>query len=367
MKRILSVLLAIVILSVGLTACAASENANNTALASQSASEAAPQSEIKPETQPETQPVPQSGKDEKSDKVVVYSAGPGGLSAGIAEAFEEETGIKVELLQATSGKILSKLEAEKENPVADVVVLATWSAAIGLKEAGMLQAYPEARNKEKLYPEFLDQDSQIFGYSASALGITYNTNLVKNPGKDWNDYTGADWTGKVSLPDPSLSGSCMDFISGYICNCGDEGWQFFNDLKSNEASVDGANKASLETVLTGSKSAVLMGVDYMAYSAKAKGEPVDIVYPTSGTVVNPRGAMILKSSQNVENARLFIDFLLSDKAQDLVKKAYIIPGRSDIKCDNRANMDEISLLKYDWPTMMSNQTQIIEKFASIFQ
>lgn len=350
MKKILSMLLVIVISVVGFTGCAGngSTSANNATLASQT-----PQA---------SQPV-----ESKSKTVVVYSAGPGGLSAGIAEAFEAETGIKVELLQATSGKILSKLEAEKNNPVADVVVLATWSAAMGLKDAGMIQAYPEAKNKEKLYPEFIDQESMIFGYSASALGITFNTNLVKNPGKDWSDYTTADWTGKVSLPDPALSGSCMDFISGYICNYGDDGWQLFDGLKSNEAIVNGANKAALEPVLTGAKSAVLMGVDYMAYSAKAKGEPVDIIYPTSGTVVNPRGAMIMKSSQNVENARLFIDFLLSDKAQNLVKEAYIIPGRSDIKCDNRANMDEIKLLTYDWPTMVADQAKIIEKFSAIFQ
>ena len=32
---------------------------------------------------------------------------------------------------------------------------------------------------------------------------------------------------------------------------------------------------------------VIAGVDYMTYSAKAKGEPVDIVYPKSGTVISP--------------------------------------------------------------------------------
>ncbi|GAU79237.1 ABC transporter substrate-binding protein [Fusibacter sp. 3D3] len=361
MKKILSLLLMMVILIAGFTGCAqnqvtkeattaGSENTNNAVVAPQ------------PVSQPTSEPV-----ESKSMTLVVYSAGPGGLATGIAEAFEAETGIKVELFQATSGKILSKLEAEKNNPIADVVVLASWPSAMGLKDAGMTQAYPEAKNKEKLYSNFVDQDSHIFGYSASALGITYNTNLVTNPGLDWKDYTGSEWTGKVNLPDPTLSGSCMDFISGYICNYGDDGWQLFSALKDNDASVNGANTEALETVLTGAKSAVLAGVDYMAYSAKAKGEPIDILYPTSGTVVNPRGAVIMKSSQNVENARLFIDFLLSDKAQGLVKDAYIIPGRSDIRCDNRANMDEIPLLKYDWSIMTEAQIENIEKFTAIFQ
>ena len=53
---------------------------------------------------------------------------------------------------------------------------------------------------------------------------------------------------------------------------------YLNSLK-NEVTVAGANQEALDPVVTGAKDMVIAGVDYMTYSAKAKGEPVDIVYP----------------------------------------------------------------------------------------
>ena len=60
---------------------------------------------------------------------------------------------------------------------------------------------------------------------------------------------------------------------------GKDGWNLFEQLKKNEVTVAGANQEALDPVVTGAKDMVIAGVDYMTYSAKAKGEPVDIVYP----------------------------------------------------------------------------------------
>ncbi|HBJ01964.1 MAG TPA: ABC transporter substrate-binding protein, partial [Lysinibacillus sp.] len=48
--------------------------------------------------------VDQASAKTQEDKVLtVYSAGPDGLAANIQQAFEEKTGIKVELFQGTTG------------------------------------------------------------------------------------------------------------------------------------------------------------------------------------------------------------------------------------------------------------------------
>ena len=80
-------------------------------------------------------------------EITVYSAGPDGLSEKMKVAFEEKTGVKVNLFQGTTGKILAKLEAEKGKPIADVLVLASLSSMDSLKQAGELQAYPVALGK----------------------------------------------------------------------------------------------------------------------------------------------------------------------------------------------------------------------------
>ncbi|MFQ3577859.1 MAG: substrate-binding domain-containing protein, partial [Verrucomicrobiia bacterium] len=67
-------------------------------------------------------------------RLVVYTAGPRPLAEAICKAFEAAHGVRVELFTATTGQIMAKLEAEKYNPRADVVILAGETAALGLKQ-----------------------------------------------------------------------------------------------------------------------------------------------------------------------------------------------------------------------------------------
>lgn len=60
-----------------------------------------------------------------SGKVTVYMPSPAGLADKLAEAFTAKIGVEVEQFQGTTGEILARLEAEKANPVADVVILAS--------------------------------------------------------------------------------------------------------------------------------------------------------------------------------------------------------------------------------------------------
>ena len=117
--------------------------------------------------------------------------------------------------------------------------------------------------------------------------------------------------------------------------------------------VPGANKAALEAVTTGEVGILIAGVDYNAYSSMADGEPLAIYYPASGTVVNPRPAMIMKTAPDMDNAKAFIDYLLSDDAQKMVTDAYLLPGRMDIEYSNRSTLAEIPQIECDWDAMMA--------------
>jgi len=299
-----------------------------------------------------------------SGKVVVYMPSPAGLNEKYVANFQEKTGIQVELFEGTTGEILARLEAEKDNPVADVVVLASWADGLSMKESGQLQSYVPA-NSDKVYDGWIDEDSVIFGSSASAVGVIYNTTLVKELNADWNELADEQYKDMMVIPDPEKSGSCKDFLSGYMFANGDDGWNVWQGLSDVGMSVPGANKAALEAVTTGEKAILIAGVDYNAYSSIKKGEPLAIYYPKSGTVINPRPAMILNTSKNLDNAHAFIDYLLSDDAQKLVANAYLLPGRSDILCDNRTNVSDIPTFDLDWNKMMKNSNDVAAKLNLI--
>ncbi|MDR1657966.1 MAG: ABC transporter substrate-binding protein [Deltaproteobacteria bacterium] len=348
----------------GLIGCSGSEpDVKNTQPSSETSSADTAQRE--PTAQSDQAQTTGSEPEALTGKVVVYMPSPAGLADKLAAGFQAATGIKVEQFQGTTGEILARLEAEAANPVADVVILASWADGLSLKNAGKLLSYAPA-NSDKVYPTWKDDGNFIFGTSASAVGVIYNTTIFPQVSADWAELADEKYKDQLAIPDPEKSGSCKDFLSGYLNNKGEtEGWAVWESLAANGMTVPGANAAALEAVTTGSKGILVAGVDYNAYSSKAKGEPVDIYYPAGGTVINPRPAMILKTSPNVGNAKAFMDYLLSNDAQNLVAKAYLLPGRNDITSPNRANVSDIPVLVTDWDWMVANAGAIAKKLNTI--
>ena len=300
---------------------------------------------------------------ELTGKVTVYMPSPSGLADKLAEAFTAKTGVEVEQFQGTTGEILARLEAEQANPIADVVILASWSDGLSMKADGQLESYTPA-NADKINDGWIDSDSTLFGYSASAVGVIYNTTIISELDADWSELADEQFKDMLAIPDPEKSGACKDFLAGLVTGM-ENGQEIMESWATNGLVVPGANKAALEAVVTGEKAILIAGVDYNAYSSMAKGEPINIYYPASGTVVNPRPAMILKTAPNMDNAKAFIDFLFSDEAQQLVAEAYLLPGRSDITCDNRSNLAEIAQMATDWDKMMAVASDVASELNNL--
>lgn len=337
MKKILSAIL-ILVLVFALGACGASESQEAEA------------------------PAPEETAVELSGKVVVYAPSPAGLADAIAAAFTAKTGVEVEMFQGTTGEILARLEAEKDNPMADVVIMASWADGLNMIQEDQVLSY-EPQNGDNLY--WVDSESKIIGYSASAVGVIYNTIKYAELSADWDELgTNPQFKGDIVVPDPLKSGSCKDFLSGYVNIYGEEGTATINGWIENGVTIPGANKAALEAVVTGEKGILISGVDYNAYDLMAKGEPVGIYYPESGTVINARPAMIINTSQNLDNAKAYMDFLLTDEVQQLVAEAYLLPGVKTFKTDLRTNVEDIPALDVDWTWMQENALEIAEALVN---
>ncbi|WP_189011774.1 ABC transporter substrate-binding protein [Paenibacillus marchantiophytorum] len=355
--NISSLALMTVLVGVSLTGCGTAKPASNGNAATATPAAAA--------TAVTTTATPEAKK--LSGKIVVYSAGPADLALKIQKAFQAKTGVEVEMFQGTTGKILARMEAEKANPVVDVVVLASLPSAIGMTKSGLTLPYKEAKNADKLIPAYSDKDGNYFSYSLSALGIAYNTKTVTNPPKEWSDLTKPEWKDMVNIPDPAQSGSALDFMTGYTNKNGDAAWDLFGKVKANGAIIAGANQEAMDPVISGAKSIVMASVDYMTYASKAKGEPIDLIYPASGTVISPRPAMIMKTSKNVDSSKAFIEYLLSDEAQKMVTDAYLLSGRSDVQVQGRMSAKDIPTIQVDWNWMNDNQAAVTQKFTQLFK
>lgn len=292
--------------------------------------------------------------------VTLYTAGPGSLAKGMAKAFTEKSGIKVDLYQATSGDVLARLEAEKARPRADVVVLASWGEGLAVRDRGLVFNYysPDAKN---LRPQW--SDGGLLAQGGAGLAIILNTEQVKKdayPGS-WFDLGGATWKDVVTMPDPTLSGSAAEFLAVMVQVYGDRAWQLFQELARNGMLVPGPNNAALNPVLSGAKKATISGVDYISYGRIAKGEKLVVHYPEDGTVVALRPIFIQQGAPNRDEAKRLVDFMISKEGQQLVAKTFLIPARPDVKA-LRPVPGEFKMLAPDWSFVKKNQGRIIGRF-----
>lgn len=293
--------------------------------------------------------------------LTVYTAGPGSLAKGLASGFEKQTGIKVNIFQATTGKMMARLEAEQANPQADVLISASWDTAEDLQQRGWLLPY-QSRYADKVPAAF--KTPTYVAQGISALGIVWNTQSGTPEPKSWQDLTGPAFKDKVTTPDPALSGASLDLLIGLQNGEGEKAWTLFRQLKENGMAISGPNAQALTPVLQGAKAAVFGAVDYVTYNNIAQGEAVKVIFPESGTVVAPRPMMILKSSQHAQEAKQFIDYVLSDEGQQQVAKAWLMPARTDIPAQ-RPPITEIRLLPMQ-QSGNADRASVLKRFATLF-
>lgn len=292
-----------------------------------------------------------------------YSANPQGLTDALVEAFQERTDVTINVFAGTTGEVTAKIKAEEANPQADVVYLASWGAAEKQSEAGALESY-KPENIDAANPDWNASDGTFHGRDGSALALVANSDVVTEMPSDWEDLADEKYKDQVIMPDPRESGTAADLIAAMVSKWGEEKtWSLFDKLFDNGMIVQGANGPALDQVTSGSKGIVLGGVDYSAYSAQEKGEPIEVVIPVSGTTVTPRPVMILKSSDNVEAARAFVDFMFSDEAQQISASKNMIPANKNVDPKNGPKLAEIEQISDDWATISADSKDMREKFA----
>lgn len=293
--------------------------------------------------------------------LTVYTAGPGSLAKGLASGFEKKTGVKVDIFQATTGKVMARLEAEQANPQADILISASWDTAEDLHNRGWLLPYQSA-NAGKV-PEML-KSADFIAQGVSALGIVWNTKSGTPEPKEWKDLTSADFKDKVTTPDPALSGASLDLLIGLQNGMGDNAWKLFDELKKNGMVVSGPNAQAVTPVMQGAKAAVFGAVDYVTYGNIEQGESLKVIFPASGTVIAPRPMMILKSTQHEADAKAFVDYVLSPEGQKLVADAWLMPARTDVQA-KRPLFTELKVL----PTKndgTSERGEVLKRFNALF-
>ncbi|GAB2579324.1 ABC transporter substrate-binding protein [Nitrincola alkalisediminis] len=299
----------------------------------------------------------------QAQTLTVYSAGPESLINHLAQDFTAQSGIAVNVFQGTTGQVMARLEAEQANPIADILISASWDSAVDLKARGDLLEHVSPNATQ--VPEYL-KDTHYVAQGVSALAMVWNKNSQVTMPKDWSDLAQPAYNNEVTMPDPAQSGAAFQLITGLLASQGEDAtWSLMQQLKDNNMIVPGPNARALNPVLQGAKSVVFGAVDYIALGQQADGEAIEVVFPESGTVIAPRPMMIFKSTKSPDQAKAFIDFVLSDAGQERVAQSYLMPARTDIPA-LRPTLNELNLIQYDEAQYEARREDILQSFRAIF-
>jgi len=308
-----------------------------------------------------------AGAQQPSGTITVYTSQPTEQMQAVVEAFNKDhPGITVDVFRSGTTEVMSKLQAEfaSGSSPADVVLIADAVAMTQLKNDGRLLPYPDAP-VEGLPPALVDPDKTFFGTKLITTGIVYNTDLVKEPPRSWADLLDPEVASKTIMPSPLYSGAAVIHV-GTMAQQPEFGWDYFETLARNGAVAGQGNGTVIEAVARGEKAYGII-IDYMAFNAARKGSPVAFVFPEEGVSAISQPVAILKTSDNIEAAKAFVDWQLSKAAQEQSVAQGYFPVFSGVKPpEGYPAVESLKILPTDNAALLTNDEENKKRFADLF-
>ncbi len=312
------------------------------------------------------------GKDSgSSDSLVIYSPNSEDIINTLIPMFEKDTGIKVELISAGTGELFKRISSEKENPYADIMFGGSKAQALGY--ADLFEEYV-SKNNDDMLDDHKNTSGFLTPYIADGSVILVNTDLIGDIEiNGYEDLLNPALKGKIAAADPASSSSAFAQLTNMLLAMGgdytsDAGWDYVAKLVKNlDGKVASGSGAVHKGVADGE---YVVGLTYEDPSASyvRDGAPVKIIYPKEGAVFLDAGVEIVKGSKNLENAKKFVDFVISKDAQDAFgTKLTNRPLRKDVELgEHMTPLKDINILIEDADYIKDNRDQLVEKYIDVF-
>lgn len=267
------------------------------------------------------------GEDEP--KLVIYNAQHEQLLDELAPAFEEETGIEVELRNGKDLELSNQLVQEGDASDADVFLTENSPAMSQVEAAGLFQELPDSILE--VIPEQYRPPSGLWtGFVARSTVLVYNTDLIDESELPDSimDLAEPEWAGRMSF---SPTGADFQAIVAAILELeGEDATRaWLEGIKENGTVYDG-NNVVLEAVNSGESE---VGIVYHYYWERDRVEGGDVHEDSAqhyftdqdpGAFVSVSGAGVLESSDMKVEAEQFVEFLVGEQGQEILAESYAL-------------------------------------------
>ncbi len=197
-----------------------------------------------------------------------------------------------------------------------------------LKSEGVIAAFdaPESKHIDARFKDEAGYWTDLYWYPVI---IAYNTNLVSGADvpKSWQDLLNPKWKGKITMP--------RDQIGWYrvmLKSFGKEaGTKFMQDFAKQNVRISKGVSDGVALLAAGEFHLAVTRAQHIEIFKHSKGAPVDWVKDLNPMAVHGSPIAVMKHAPSPNSARLFMNFLLSEEAAEIIAKSRRLPARSDVK------------------------------------
>jgi iron(III) transport system substrate-binding protein len=308
-------------------------------------------------------------KAEQEGGLVLYSPDPEENSAKLMDAFHQVfPKITTNYIRLQTGALYQKLMTERRAKVYQVDVLMLTDVGFALdfqKRDGYLHyVSPE------MSAYISDYKSSPEGYwtwgAFIMAGLAYNPTLVKpeDAPKSWKDALNPKYSGVISTKSAT---SGLEAVTWYeLTNLyGDDYFQKLGELKPRGFD---SYVQQFDRLISGQDS-VAHTAQYSAYLlAKAKGAPIEFVFPEEGMTLTPGIFGLVAEAPHPNAAQLFMDWFLSEGGQKVYDQITSLnsPRTGAPPPPGGMAMDKIKLLyPKDWQAFLTAHEKFVKAWGKI--
>lgn len=314
----------------------------------------------------------QGSKDDgaAAKELVIYASVDEANAVKILDAFTKDSGIKTSFVQLSSGPALTRIQAESGRPQADLWLGAPSDNHVTAKVDGLTMPY-KGPSFEALGKEFKDAEGYWRGFYMNPLCFGVNTTALAKRGaampKSWADLLKPEYKGLIQVPTPQASGTATTMIYSLIEIMGeDQAFAYMARLNANVQTYTSSGTGPSKGVNVGDAA---IGIQFSPafFQMKANGQPVEIVFPSEGFGFEFPAASILKGAKNYEAAKIFMDWLISKKGQDVLKSTgtYFYPVIDDAEIDPvMPAFSTLDVVGVDLAYYSSRKAELVERWVS---
>ena len=256
------------------------------------------------------------------------------------------------------------------NPKADILVGGSVDLYGSLATAGAFEEY-DSPNNDSLDARFNDPNHFWQGWYMGVLSIIINEERfekelapkgVKMP-ETWDDLLDPNYKDVFVWANPTTAGGAYIATACQIFRLGeDAAWDYLKALDQNVHHYYKGAGDVISPVATGEFIASIAWA-HDSFKIQQQGYPLKLIIPKQ-TAYEIGGSAIIKGGPNTENAKVFIDWLLTKEAQELsVATSYRYPVRTDVAAPvGLPTLEEVDLVDYDRDQAASMKEAVLEKF-----